>query len=187
MFLHYWRGIPIGYLTRDPTAVAGVQAYIGFFSQLGIFFWAGAAAVCFLAAAILTQHAESSETRKFLIVSGLMTLFLSFDDVFLLHEEVFPYFGIPENVVVLSYPGFVLLYLFRFRFLILSTEYMLLATALFFFAVSFVLDFYKPPQLDRYLYEDGAKLTGIIAWMTYFFRVGMLAARRMVALRVPNS
>ncbi|MBX2990266.1 MAG: hypothetical protein KF749_03750 [Bacteroidetes bacterium] len=186
MFLHYWRGIPIGYLTRDPTAVAGIQAYIGFFSQLGIFFWAGAAAVCFMCAAILTRHAESSEARKFLLVSGLVTLWLSFDDVFLLHEEVFPYFGVPETLVVLSYPGLVLLYLFRFRFLILNTEYMVLATALFFFGASVVLDFYKPPQLDRYLFEDGAKLTGIVAWLTYFFRVGMFAVRRRVALGVPN-
>ena len=50
---HYVKGIPMGEMTRDLSAVAGVSFYSGFLSQLGLFFWAASAAIClFVAKAI---------------------------------------------------------------------------------------------------------------------------------------
>lgn len=46
------KGIPMEHLTRDPLAVLDAPVCIGFLSQLGIFFWAGAAFMAFLCEAI---------------------------------------------------------------------------------------------------------------------------------------
>ncbi len=99
-----------------------------------------------------------------------MTLVLGIDDVFLLHEKVFPWFGVPEEAVVGSYAGFVLFYLVKFYSVILKTEYVLLVMALSFFGLSATLDLVQPH--GSYLLEDGAKLVGIVSWLAYFFRTG---------------
>ncbi len=100
---------------------------------------------------------------------------LGLDDIFLLHESVFPHLGIPEKVVYASYAGFVLLYLLWFYSVILNTEYILLMVALILFFASIVLDNFTPPGFNPYLLEDGAKMAGIVNWFFYFFRVGIVA------------
>ena len=129
LFIHFWTGIPIGKLTRDPATIGGLPVYTGFLSQIGIFFWAASSTLCFFAARVLSGHAKHHKFRRFLLVSGLLTLLLGLDDAFLLHETVLPHFGIPENLVLGSYAGFVLLYLVRFYPLIFETEYFLLVIA----------------------------------------------------------
>jgi hypothetical protein len=168
--LHYTWGIPFGRLTRDPVAVLRGPVHIGYLSQAGIFFWAAAAAACFFAARLLREGAPPSEMRRFLRVAGSLTLMLGLDDMFLLHERVFPALGVPEPVVYAAYIAFVLYFLVRFRALILQTEYVLLGMALTFFAVSVGLDVLDPAGIDPYLWEDGAKLVGIVSWTTYFWR-----------------
>lgn len=173
LFLHFWKGIPIAKLTRDPIAIGGLPVYTGFLSQIGIFFWSASATVCFFSAKVLLRHADLHKLKRFLLISALLSLFLGFDDVFLLHEAVFPYhFGIPEKFVYGSYAGFVIFYLFRFYPLILETEFVLLAIALFFFGISVTLDLLPLPFIDPFLLEDGAKLIGIVSWLAYFFQVG---------------
>lgn len=176
LLLHFWKGIPIGRLTRDPTAIVGVPLYTGFLSQIGIFFWSASVAICMFSAKVLPRrHPDSLKIRRFLFISGLLTLVLGLDDAFLLHEELFPYFGIPQIVVLVSYAGFVLFYLIKFYSIILKTEYILLVMALVFFGISMTLDLFHPSGIDPYLFEDGAKLLGIVSWLSYFFRVGEFA------------
>lgn len=176
LLLHFWKGISIDRLTCDPTAVVKAPSYTGFLSQVGILFWSASAAICMFSAKVLSRHPDNLETKSFLFVSGLLTLVLCLDDVFLLHEQfLLSFFGIPEKVVFIGYAGFMLLYLVRFYSIILNTEYILLGMALVFFAVSIVLDFFDPPI---YLFEDGAKLVGIVSWLSYFFRVGTFAVCR---------
>lgn len=172
LFLHFWKGIPIDKLTGDPTAVGGLPVYTGFLSQIGIFFWSASATVCFFSAKVLSRRADRHKLKRFLLISALLTLLLGLDDVFLLHEALLPRFGIPEKLVVGSYAGLLLLYLFRFFPLILETEYVLMAIALFFFGLSILLDLWNPPGMDPFLFEDGAKLIGLVSWLAYFFRVG---------------
>lgn len=181
LLLHFWKGVPIGRLTRDPTTIIRVPFYTGFLSQIGIFFWAASAAVCMFSAKVLSRHPDCLKIKRFLFVSGLLTLVLGLDDVFLLHEKFFPRFGVPETVVVASYLGFVLFYLVRFYSIILKTDYILLGMALFFFGVSITLDLFDPSGIDPYLYEDGAKLVGIVSWLSYFFCVGAFAVYRNAA------
>ena len=173
VFLRLVKGIPTGDLTNDPSEIGGLPAYAGFLSQIGIFFWSASATVCFFCVTVLPRHTDRHHLKRFLLISGLLTLFLGLDDTFLLHESVFPYFGIPEKFVFGSYGAFVLLYLFRFYPLILETEFVLMAIALFFFGVSIILDLLLPIGIFRsYLFEDGPKLIGIVSWLAYFLRVG---------------
>ncbi len=171
LFLHFWEGIPIGELTRDPNVIGDLPVYTGFLSQIGIFLWSASATVCFFSVTILSGHARHRKLKRFLLVSGLLTLLLGLDAAFLIHETVLPHFNVPQNLVLGSYAGFVLLYLFRFYALIPETAYVLMATALFFFAVSVILEILQPPGINPYFFEDGAKLVGLVSWLAYFFRV----------------
>jgi hypothetical protein len=113
----------------------------------------------------------------------MLTLYLGLDDVFLLHEEVFPRFGVPEEVVLSCYPVFMLFYLFWFYPVILKTEYVLLGTALLFFGISVTVDLFDLSDIDLFfLFEDGVKLIGIVSWLAYFFRVGVDVIHRNDAL-----
>ena len=38
LFLHFWKGIPLAKLTRDPLAVGQMPVYIGFLSQRPLLF-----------------------------------------------------------------------------------------------------------------------------------------------------
>lgn len=180
LLLHFWKGIPIGSLTRDPTYILDAPLYTGFLSQAGIFFWSASAAVCMFSAKVLSRYPDSLKIKRFLFVSGLLTLVLGLDDVFLLHDEFFPYLGVPEIGVYVSYAGFVLLYLVCFYSIILKTEYVVLGMALVFFGASITLDVLHDVLLlsDSVLVEDGAKLVGTVSWLSYFFSVGACAISR---------
>jgi hypothetical protein len=167
--IRIWKGVPLGDLTRDPIAVFEAHLYIGFLSQLGIFGWAGSAAICIFVTRWLPHVPENLEIRHFLAVGAALTLVLGLDDVFLLHEQFFPYHvGIHEHVVYAAYVSFVLYFLIRFRTMIMATEFLLLMLAFALFAVSVSSDILDGP----YLFEDGAKFAGILAWLAYFYRTG---------------
>jgi len=183
LFLHFWLGVPFGDLTRDPADVFNVSFYIGFLSQTSNFFWATAAAVCMFAGWVLPRQPAVHEPRSFLFYSGLLTLLFALDDSFLIHDRIIPRLGIPETVTYLGYAGLVLLYFVRFGRAILKTEYVLLGMALVFFGTSILLDVLEPPGLDIYLFEDAAKLAGILCWLAYFFRVGGSAVSNSLAPR----
>lgn len=167
--LRFWKGVPISSLTRDINAVAGVPFYIGFFSQIGIFFWVASVSICLFSARILSKRKKNSPFRNFLFFSGLLTLLLALDDIFLLHEEVFPdYLGVPEKVVFASYGVLVLFLLVKFYKTILRTDFIVLAMAFFFFGFSVISDFLTIPGLNQFLVEDSAKMVGIVSWFFYF-------------------
>ncbi len=171
-------GIPIGNLTRDPSAIMGAPFYTGILSQTGIFFWSASAAICMFSAKIISKNPDSFKFKRFLFFSGLLTMLLGLDDIFLLHESVFPYLGIHEKVVYATYAGLVLFYLVKFYPTILKTEYILLVMALGFFALSVIFDKSSIPGIDPYLLEDGVKIAGIVSWMFYFYSVGTVAINK---------
>ena len=177
VFLHLITGTGYGELTRDPTAIGQLPAYYGFLSQIGIFFWSASAAVCLFCLLVLSDRKSDTNLKCFLLVSASLTSVLGLDDVFTLHESVFPDLGVPQTLVLSGYVVFTVIYLARFYSVILETEYALLVMALFFFAVSVTLDVWEPRGIDRYIFEDGAKLIGQVSWSAYFFRAGIYAIR----------
>lgn len=175
--IHWRKGVALGDLTRDPAAISGVPVYIGFLSNIGMLFWSATVAVCLFAATFVARSAADSPAGRFLYASGLLTLLLLFDDLFQLHERVFPLsLGVPEPIVFGGYLSVTLLYLVRFRRVILESDYLLLALALGFFGLSVAVDLFTEKGL--YLWEDGAKFMGIVTWLAYFARVSAQVLRR---------
>ena len=102
-----------------------------------------------------------------------MTVVLLLDDLFLFHEEVFPeYLHIPQKAVFAGYGIIILLYLISFRASILDTEFLILLFAFGFFGLSIIVDEILRSMIpQQHLFEDGAKLLGIVSWFAYFARV----------------
>ncbi|MBE9009093.1 hypothetical protein IQ250_02605 [Pseudanabaenaceae cyanobacterium LEGE 13415] len=175
MFLHYGSNIPIEQLTKDPVSVGRLPVHTGFLSQVGLFFWAASASLCFFNVSLLWDQPHLHRLKRFLLNSGLLTLLLGLDDAFLWHEAVLPAWGISEKLVLLGYLGFVAFYLFRSFPTIRQTDYVLLSVALFCFGVSIAVDGAYRLIGNQYLLEDGAKLVGIVSWFMYFFQVGRIS------------
>jgi hypothetical protein len=174
--------VPVPNLTRDPLAIAKAPFYFGSISNIGILFWCSAVAICFFSFRLLSDIRRNQEFQQFFLFSGGITSILLLDDLFLVHEEVFPsYLNIPEKLAFVGYGMIISLYLIKLRKTILKTEFILLILAFCFLGLSVTIDFL--PILTRFLgeegiflLEDGFKLLGIISWFTYFARacVGQL-------------
>jgi hypothetical protein len=170
LYLEISRIIPAALLTRDLSSVAGVPFYYGILSQLGIFFWAGTIVACFLGYARKSRNKSKVQLKWFLFFSGLFTSMLGFDDLFVLHEIVFPeYLGIPEAAVLGVYGISLLLILGKFYAEILKTNFIFLLISFFFLGMSVLTDVFHIPGLSSYFAEDGLKFIGIINWFVYFF------------------
>ena len=181
VILHIWKGVPIGHLTRDVTTIAEVPAYIGFFSQTGFLFWIATATLCLFSSLMKRTVYGAKHLKKFMFLAGLLTLLLCFDDMFLMHEQLFPSIGIPQKVVLITYGIITLLLLSNFYFVILKTDYILLVLALCFFGLSIFLDMFKIPQVNPYLLEDSSKMIGIISWFFYFYSNAMVITKDLTA------
>ncbi|MGB3532229.1 MAG: hypothetical protein WBA13_01790 [Microcoleaceae cyanobacterium] len=179
--VHFQTGAAISQLTRDPVIVFKESAYIGFLSQVGIFFWAGASVICLYTTYILANGIGNLKLEKFFLGAGLLSLLLGLDDVFMLHETFSAYANISEKKIFAGYLALLLLWVFKFYSIIFRTEYLLLGIALAFFGLSIIIDIAVPDIPNIILLEDGAKLIGILTWMAYFFRCGASAIGRYKA------
>lgn len=119
LILNHWTGFGLGRLTRDLASIGGLPPFAGFLSQAGLLLWAASAAICLVGARALTGRGNSRATRSFLTSAGLLTVLLCIDDAFQLHENVLPFFGIPEVFVLGGYVflmvGFLVKYQQRIR------------------------------------------------------------------------
>ena len=165
------KNIALDTLTKDPTETMNAPFYIGAFSNIGIIIWSGAAVLCFFTAMQIKDVTAFREDYFFLIASAFITLMLTTDDLFLIHEEVFPkYFHVPENAVILTYINIFIIYLILFRNKILSTEFIILALAFTFIGLAKMSDLIPLPLKKDTFLEDAIKLFGIVSWFIYFFR-----------------
>ena len=172
LMLSIWEKVPISNLTRDINSVADLPFYIGFISQLGILFWSATVTLCLFSARILRKK---SALREYLFFAGLITLMLCLDDLFLLHEEVFPFLGVPEKEVYLVYLLVVTVWLLKYYKVILKTYYLILVLAFGFLGISLIIDIIPTQLIDPYLIEDGLKFTGIVSWFVYFLSCAELS------------
>lgn len=184
-------GIPASKLVDDPTYIMKAPFFVGFLSNMGVLLWAATTAILLFSAFLSIRTVHRSESSGFLLCSGLLTGLLTLDDLFLLHEEVFPvYVGIDENVVHAAYLVCISMYLLYFRTMILRTDYLLLGMALGLFAVSMIVDFRLFYLRYRILLEDAAKFIGIAFWLGYFVRVSasvLLSTRKFGGQEQPKT
>lgn len=171
LILRIWLDVPFPNLTGDLAVRANLPAYTGFLSQFGLFLWSATTTIAIFSARLIARKHGSAHTIRFLFMGAMITLVLGLDDAFMLHEEVFPTLGIPEKATYVFYGLIMLSWLIVFYELILKTDYVLLAIALFFFGLSTQLDGMELRAFLGYFVEDGAKVIGILAWLAYFYRV----------------
>ncbi|MCC6385439.1 MAG: hypothetical protein LC117_06815 [Bacteroidia bacterium] len=173
--------IELDHFTQDPAEITNSPFYLGFFSNVGIMLWCASAAISLLASRVIPATESKSRVRRFLFVSGLLSILLMLDDLFQLHEEVFPfYFGIPENAVYLVYANVILLYAVIYRDLLINSEYLLLLLAALLIGTSRIIDVVPMPIPEDSFLEDAIKLFGIVSWFLFYVRYSFSEIKKLV-------
>ena len=176
---------PFEALSRDPLAYAEqaeacCKAYYGALSNLGVMLWTFAGAACVVAGVVFSirrpggvadPHACKHAARYF-FAAGLLSTIFAIDDMFLVHETVGPYIGVPEAYVLGGYALLAMAFVLRFFKRIFSFSPLFFSMAVMLLGTSFAIDFADDQfGLGGSLKaEDSAKFMGISAWTAYFFR-----------------
>lgn len=122
-----------------------------------------------LFAAGLLKRAGADEPYRFMLAAGLLSGFLMLDDLYRLHETVFPrVLGIPERLTYAAYGLLGVGFMVRFRARLLSTDGRLLVAAMACLAASVALDVLPWHGIDPYFWEDAFKVVGLAGWFFYF-------------------
>ncbi|MCP5082674.1 MAG: hypothetical protein GY948_13385 [Alphaproteobacteria bacterium] len=164
----------------DPLTAAQLSGdcchtYYGFISNLGVMAWSATAAVCLFAALLLAVQKRAKPLVWFAASAGLLTGWLALDDAFLVHEVVFPSFGIPQNAVLGLYLVLGGLYGLASWRTILRHDWLMLFIAGGALALSMVVDTVFHSLLPSLVYlEDSAKFFGICCWAS--FHISTMAA-----------
>jgi hypothetical protein len=164
------KDIDLDVFTQDPNAQLNAPFYLGFFSNLGIMVWSAAFTICFYGA-YRVVGISAMRNREFLMVSGLITFLMALDDLFQLHELVFPaYFNISDNMVYLTYINIYLIYFIRYKRELLNSDFMALGLAFFLLGLSTIIDLLPLPMPKDTFLEDAIKLLGAVTWLVYYTR-----------------
>ena len=177
---------PVYVFISDIAAISEVSPFYGVISTVGILFWCASAAICFFSSLLIRREKLSLNFVWFFLISGIFTMILMLDDLFMLHEHIIPKFlRIPQRAILAGYPILAVLYLIRFRATIVQTYYEILLLAFGFLAISVVLDVIPNFLADwRPLFEDGAKLLGIVSWFVYLSSACYLKLERIILPKV---
>ncbi|UJB72037.1 hypothetical protein HRE53_16050 [Acaryochloris sp. 'Moss Beach'] len=176
--------IPITTFMRDPAVIGNINPLAGIASHLGVLVLTASGAICMFSWAILQSTRSTKKFSIFLLCLGIFSLVLGLDDLFMLHESVYPrIFNIKEEFTLLIYCMLVVSGGVKFWRTILKTDYFILLVALVFFALSLFVDAFSASIEEvtgqwRILFEDGFKLLGIIGWFGYSLRCSMQALRK---------
>lgn len=172
-------GVEPGVFLRDPAHIAHVPFYTGIISNLGIAVWCAGAVMALFAAAALPKTPDRREDRRFLLWSGLLTLYLMVDDLAMLHDDVYRnLFHIYEQVVFLVYLPIAAIYLTRFRRQLFGPHVALVVLTGVFTILSLTMDqwhmlltvFGRIIVPENQLVEKGAKLLSMVSWMAFLAR-----------------
>lgn len=173
----YWK-IPVLDLTGDPVVLTDSPLYLGAVSFLGVLAWCATAVICLFAAQLL-DPGVAPEARGYLRFAGVLSLVLCLDDLYLLHEEIFPnHLGVPQAVVLAIYAAAAVRMGWHYRGLLRASEFVLLGLAFGSFAISLAVDLFARGERRFYLVEDGAKLLGVAMWLGFHARLALQAVRR---------
>lgn len=162
-------------LMRDPGVIIGFHPLTGVVSNLGVLVWSGATWIC-LFSAVVARVRHMDEAFAFTLCAGLLSLYLTFDDLFMLHDDLLQrYLGVSENLLYVVLGMATLAFLIRFRRFILRTDFGFLLLALGCLGLSIFVDSVVLLFVDRYYglvntAEDCFKWLGITFWCCYYAR-----------------
>lgn len=172
LFVSATTDTPIGFLLRDPNAIAELPFYYGALEYAGIVLMAGTAGI-----AVFSSTLSTGRAARFLILGGLLTLWLACDDLYMLHEQS-PRVYLNERIVFGIYGALVLVFAVTNLSHLLQTPFILLLAAGVFFASGIALDSFAgfarrfPSGLENML-----ELIGICFWSAYFIKCSRNALR----------
>ncbi len=179
-------GISTGLLLIDPAVSADYPVYVGMLSTVGILIWCATAAICLFSASILTsQTSKRQYWRNFLAISGLLTLWLAIDDLWLIHENYDVWLRLDRLSLIIPgfipgyifdfllyglYGSFVGAYFYYFRKIFRQTPLFAFLIALACFGCSIIIDIVGEMFSIRHHHvpEDIFKMLGIVGWLFYF-------------------
>jgi hypothetical protein len=158
----WFLGEPPAVFTREPQAVLKGSFYVGSFSNLGCVIWFSAAAILSFAASLKPVN------RGALVLAALLTWAMGLDDMFMLHDRVYPKLYLNETLVSALYFGVIGVIVLRyFRQLARSTlAGIAIAVGFWVLSAAFDLFFNNIGQLA----EDGSKFIGIAVWAAAWIR-----------------
>jgi hypothetical protein len=163
-WIHKYRNIPYGDLTRDPNAIHNSPKYIGLLSQTGMIFWFSTAGILLFVGFLMFRYFKDFNQGVFLGNAFLLTVFLGIDDMFMLHDEL-AHRGIREEYFYMFYGIWLLITLIKFKNIIKNTLFPLIFIYGLLFGMSIFID---KLIKDAYLPEDLLKFAGIINWSFYW-------------------
>ncbi|KAI9133842.1 hypothetical protein [Acaryochloris sp. CCMEE 5410] len=180
--------IPITTFTRDPAVIGNINPLAGIASHLGVLVLTASGAICIFSWAALQPTRSTKKFSLFLLGLGIFSLLLGLDDLFMLHESIYPrLFRVSENVILLIYGLLAIGGIVKYWRTILQTDYFIFGVALIFFALSLIVDAF-PELIEamigqwRILFEDGFKLLGIIGWFGYSWRCSIQGLKKIQTL-----
>jgi hypothetical protein len=181
------KGFSIGFLLRDPNAIARQPFYYGMLQYAGSVALAATGGIALFSGAVLGKLRPEGSGAAFLALGGLLSLLLAADDLFQLHENMWR-IGLGETEVFAVYGALAIALVVCNPLTVIQTPLSLGLISGFFFAASVVID---SPALgiDKRLpvgTEDCLELFGIGFWSAYFVkcsRDGILRAQDTASRR----
>ena len=176
-------------LVGDPLAVARAggdidYVAVGWITHLVIIMWAVAAMSGAAGARLRWDDPERRREALMFGASGLLSLGLLVDDLFQVHESVFPiWFGVDEKRTMAAWAVLALMWFAVFsRLLVRNRHLPLVVLAGLFLAASIAVDVLEDagplgPLTDLVggagVAEDGPKLVGVFAWAVFHWRAAV--------------
>lgn len=175
-------GISFTDLSRDAAATLDGPWYTGALSNSAVAFLLVGAGIALFAAGLLPS-AESKSRKSLLVALALVVIVVAADDLFMLHEAVFPLVGV-GSVMSFAIYGLALitvLWLWR-RVVVESTDWIFLVLAALGMGFSVAIDVVLEERLftlpfSGELIEDPAKILGMV-FMSYY----LIATSRQAVL-----
>lgn len=155
-------GEPAAVFTREAQQVLDGSVYVGSFSSLGGLVWFGAAAILSFAGSLKTSN------RTTLLLAAVLTWAMGIDDIFMLHDRVYPKLYLNEGIVTALYFGTILVIVLRSYHQLARSTLVGIVLTVIFWILSQVFDtfFNNIGQLA----EDGSKFIGIVVWAAAWIR-----------------
>jgi len=180
-------GISFTDLSRDAAATLDGPWYTGALSNTAVAVLLVGAGIAIFAAGLLPSL-ESKSRKGLLVGLALVVIVVAADDLFMLHEAVFPLIGI-SSVMSFALYGVALiavLWIWR-RVIVESTDWILLALAALAMGFSVAIDVVLEERLftlpvSGELIEDPAKILGMV-FMSYY----LVATSRQALLDLMGS
>jgi hypothetical protein len=154
---------------RDPSQQSGASSLLGFLSNIGIWMWVSAAAICFFS--IITRWKLMLKKKKeLLLLTGLLSLMLASDDMFLIHDRF-----IDQRICYAVYAILALVLLSRHYIMIFEVEGFAFLMAGFLLFMSILSDYTQNYNPIGYrivqIFEEGFKFTGAVTWLYFNSRI----------------